>query len=220
MRTALLLVAGLILAGCATDTPTEPPPAPIAVPADARTQLIINFKAGSQVFRNAYWDQLKSSWRAAIQTEASAHGYTVTEQVGPITTTSGPGLLLIIKVDDFRYVSGSEGEDDAWVDARVIYLDAQTAKQYGERSYNTTSPSWEEIASAMTNVQVRALAKSMVDEIRPSQETTPKATPPASPSERVAMRPEQGKQQQLEELDRKGLSYEEYQRRYRGIVEE
>lgn len=217
MRTITLLLAALTMAGCATNTPEESRVAPLAIPSESRTQLIVNFKAGNQVFRNAYWDQLKSSWRTAIQSEASTHGYTVSEQVGPIATSPNPGLLLIIKVDDFRYITEPDG-DDAWVDARVIYLDAQTAKEYGERSYNTASPSLEEISSAVTNVQIRALAKRMISEIQPPKESAPATPPPTSISEQVAASSEQGKQQQLERLNREGLSYEEYQRRYREIM--
>lgn len=218
MRTITFLLVALTIAGCATNTPEERPAAPLAIPTDSRTQLIVNFKAGNQVFRNAHWDKLKSSWHAAIQKEASTYGYTVSEQVGPITTSSAPGLLLIVKVDDFRYATESESDDEAWVDARVIYLDAQTAKEYGERSYNTTSPSWEGIAQAVTEAQIKALAKSMIDEIRPLGETAPTTRPPTSTAAQVAQSGEQGKQQQLEQLNREGLDYQEYQRRYREIM--
>ncbi len=216
MRATLLFLTAVLVTGCATDAPEDLSAAPLAIPTDSRTQLIVNFKAGNQVFRNAHWDRFKASWRAAIEKEASSYGYSVTEQVGPITTTSTPGLLLVIKVDDFLYVSDPESDEDAWVDARVIYLDSQTAKEYGERSYNTNASSWESISAAMTNEQVQALAKRMVDEIRPP-ETSPSAPPPA-PAAQIATGHEQGKQQQLEQLNRERLSYEEYQKRYREIV--
>ncbi|MNQ69657.1 hypothetical protein D3C85_842660 [compost metagenome] len=220
MRAVLLLLAGLILAGCAANTPEELPAAPLVLPSASRTQLIVNFKAGNHVFRNAYWDQFKSLWRSAIQSEASTYGFTVTEQVGPITTTSAPGLLLVIKVDDFRYVtdSGSESESEqAWVDARVIYLDAQTAREYGERSYNTSSPAWEGIASATTDVQVQAFAKGILNEIQ-SANTTSEPNRIAPISTARAADPALTQQQQLEQLNREGLSYEQYQRRYLEIV--
>ncbi len=223
MRAVLLLIAGLILAGCAANTPEELPAAPLAIPSDSRAQLIVNFKAGNQVFRNGYWDPFKSLWRTAIQSEASTYGYSVTEQVGPIATTPNPGLLLVIKVDDFRYVTESEAEsdpeaEDAWVDARVIYLDAQTAKEYGERSYNTSSSAWEEIASATTDVQVQAFAKSILNDIRSANTTS--AASQIAPSTSTARPTETPltKEQQLEQLDREGLGYEEYQRRYREIT--
>lgn len=218
MRVALLLIAGLILAGCVANIPEELPEAPFVLPSASRTQLIVNFKAGNHVFRNAYWDPFKSLWRTAIQREASTYGYTVTEQVGPITTRSAPGLLLVIKVDDFRYVTGSDSDSDseqAWVDARVIYLDAQTAKEYGERSYNTSSPAWEGIASATTEVQVQAFAKSILNDIQSANTTSePSRIAPDIPTVRTTQR------QQFEQLNREGLSYEEYQRRYLEMVEQ
>ncbi|MDH4556241.1 hypothetical protein E8F11_13875 [Pseudomonas sp. BN417] len=223
MRVILLLIAGLILTGCAANTTEERPAAPLAIPSDSRTQLIVNFKAGNHVFRNAYWDQFKSLWHAAIQSEASTYRYTVTEQVGPITTTSAPGLLLVIKVDDFRYVTESEFESDseaehAWVDARVIYLDAQTAKEYGERSYNTSSTAWEGIASATTDVQVRAFAKGILNDIRSANTISEPSQIAPNISAARATDHALTRRQQLDQLDREGLSYEEYQRRYREIV--
>ncbi|MCY1278452.1 hypothetical protein D9M68_192130 [compost metagenome] len=221
MRVVLLLMAGLILTACAANTPEELPAAPLAIPSDSRAQLIVNFKAGNHVFRNAYWDQLKSLWRTAIQNEASTYGYSVTEQVGPITTTSTPGLLLVIKVDDFGYVTESESDSEAehaWVDARVIYLDAQTAKEYGERSYNTGSSAWEGIASATTDIQIQAFANSILHDIRSADTTAaPSPTTPEISAARTTD-PTLTKEHQLEQLDREGLSYEEYQRRYRAIT--
>ncbi|MFZ6044708.1 hypothetical protein ACFW0H_01060 [Pseudomonas sp. CR3202] len=218
MRTPLPLLAVMLLTGCAADSTQELPASPLAVPSDSRTQLIVNFKAGNEVFRNAHWDQFKSSWRAAIQSEASTYGYSVTEQVGPITTASAPGLLLVIKVNDFRYVTESEGADDASIDARVIYLDAQTAKEYGERTYSSSSSAWEGISSERTDVQIQAFAKGIVNEIRSANTTSePRQTAPGISAARTTD-PAPTKEQQLEQLNREGLSYEEYQRRYREIV--
>lgn len=218
MRAALLLLAALLLTGCAADLTKEEPPPHLDLPADARSQLIVNFKAGNNVFRNASWDQFKSSWRAAIQSEASTYGYSVTEQVGPISTAATPGVLLVIKVNDFRYVTESEPADDAWVDARVIYLDAQTAKEYGERNYNTSAPSWEGISSAMTDAQIQAFAKGIVDEIRSANNSSePSRIAPKISAARTTD-PAPTRERQLEQLNREGLKYEEYQRRYREIV--
>ncbi|WP_052659274.1 hypothetical protein [Pseudomonas sp. LFM046] len=216
MRTALLLLAAVLLIGCSANSTEEYPASPLALPSDARTHLIVNFKAGNEVFRNAYWDQFKSAWRAAIQREASIYGYSVTEQVGPITTASDPGLLLIIKVNDFRYVTESEGTDDAWIDARVIYLDAQTAKEYGEREYDTSSSAWESVDSAMTDAQVQAITKDMLDEIRTAK-ALPATSQAVTPSPSAV--PGLTREQQLEQLKAEtGLSYEEYQRRHHAIV--
>ena len=218
MRAALLLLAAVLLTGCAAEPTTEEPSSHLDLPSDARSQLIVNFKAGNNVFRNAYWDQFKSSWRAAIQREASSYGYSVTEQVGPISTAPTPGLLLVIKVNDFRYVTESEPADDAWVDARVIYLDAQTAKEYGERSYNTNAPSWEGISSAMTDVQIQAFATGIVDEIRSANNTSEPSQIDPKISAARATDPAPTRELRLEQLNREGLRYEEYQRRYREIV--
>ncbi|BAN49359.1 hypothetical protein [Metapseudomonas resinovorans] len=183
MRNALLLFAALLMAGCADNPVKETPAAPLVVPADSRTQLIVNFKADGRVLGNAHWDEFVASWRAAIQREASALGYRVSEQDGPILASTDPGLLLIIIVDDFRYATEAAGDDEPLIEARAIYLDAQTLKGYGERSYNTTSPAWEEISSELSNVQVRALTKSLVGEIGPPNKT---ATATATPSAPVA----------------------------------
>ncbi|MCY1379375.1 hypothetical protein D9M69_670900 [compost metagenome] len=127
-------------------------------------------------------------------------------------------MLLVIKVNDFRYVTESEPADDAWVDARVIYLDAQTAKAYGERNYDTGSPSWEGISSAMTDVQIQAFAKGIVDEIRSANNTSEPSHVDPKISAARATNPAPTRELQLEQLNREGLRYEEYQRQYREIV--
>ncbi|MFC4861212.1 hypothetical protein ACS8MQ_08740 [Pseudomonas sp. MAHUQ-62] len=130
-------------------------------------------------------------------------------------------MLIVIYVNDFRYATESNRSSfgywtgNAWVDARITYLDAQSYQQYGERNYNTSSSAWEGALSAMTDVQIQEIAKDMVDEIRaakPSPGATSDLSAPSLASTSVS------RQEQLEQLDHDGLTYEAYQWRNREIV--
>ncbi|MDH4564125.1 hypothetical protein [Pseudomonas sp. BN411] len=260
MRTIAIALTYLALYGCAADMTREEVSEPLQIPVESRSQLVVNFRGSGKATGGADWARLKSAWRAALQSEASTYGLSVSEQAGEIRMGTTPGVLVVIDVNDFRYVTEAKNAafdfwtDDAWVDAEVTYLDAQTAKRYGERTYDTSSPAWEDVLSANTDVQIQAIAKDMVDEIhtvappqdfapQPAATSSPPATteaamPPSGPARESAeyesvsdgggggatgdgdgITREQLKQQQLDQLKRDtGLSYEEYQRRYREIV--
>jgi hypothetical protein len=221
MRAIAIVLAALAISGCAANMTKEEVSQPLQIPADAKSQLVINFKGAGKVTGSADWARLKSAWRAALQSEASTYGLAVSEQAGEVRSGTTQGLLVVIDVSDFRYVTESKRASfgfwtgNAWVNAEVTYLDAQTAQQYGERNYNTSSSAWEGVFSAMTDVQVQAIAKDMVDEIRAAKEIpgSSQATVTSSSSA-----PAQSREQQLEQLNREGLSYEEYQRRYKAIT--
>ncbi|UCP00588.1 hypothetical protein LF844_12505 [Metapseudomonas lalkuanensis] len=193
MRAISIALTSLALYGCAADMTREEVSEPLQIPTESRSQLVVNFRGSGKATGDAEWARLKSAWRAALESEASTYGLAVSEQAGEIRMGTAPGLLMVIDVNDFRYITEAKHpafefwRDNAWVDAEVTYLDAQTAKRYGERTYDTSSPVWEDVLSAKTDVQIQAIAKDMVDEIRtvaPTQEFAPQPavtfTPPAT----------------------------------------
>ena len=222
MRAVLLLTAALLMTGCAANLTKGGSTTPLSIAEDSRKELVVNFTGNDRVLANAKWNLVKNSWRTSLQKEAKAAGYKLSEQVGAIRTQPEPGTILLVEVSNFRHLTAGQRfwfgvmTGNAWVNAKVSYLDLQTGETLGVRTYDTNSSAWEGIFSAMTDEQLEAISKEMIGEIRAANVIARQAPAPAQTASKSSLT----KQQELEQLSREGLSYEEYQRRYKAITEQ
>jgi uncharacterized protein YceK len=225
MRAILALIAITLLSGCAATVNKHGPTNQLTIAADAKQNLVVNFTGNSKVESNARWGALKTSWRNALQSEASTAGYALKEQAGTPRLGSEPGTILLVDVSNFRYLTPAMRYSlgimvgNAWVDADVSFLDLQTGQTIGVRKYNTSSTAWEGVFSAMTDEQLQALAKEMISEVRSAKAVAPSVvvTPVASTGTDTT---QASKDQQIQQLMQQNLPYEEYQARYRQIMAE
>lgn len=225
MRAILALLAFTLLTGCAATVNKHGPTNQLAIAADAKHNLVVNFTGNSKVESNAKWGLLKTSWRNALQSEASTAGYALKEQAGEPRLSTEPGTILRVDVSNFRYLTPAMRYSlgimvgNAWVDAEVSFLDLQTGQTIGVRKYNTSSTAWEGVFSAMTDEQLQALAKEMISEVRSAKSVAPRVV--VSPAATAPTSATQvSKDQQLQQLMQQNLPYEEYQARYRQIMAE
>lgn len=54
---------------------------------------------------------------------------------------------------------------NAYVNARVSFLDLKTGDSWGDKSCDTSSTAWQGIFSAMKGKQVRAICHELVEEL-------------------------------------------------------
>lgn len=222
MRAVLLICTALLMTGCAANLTKGGSMAPLSIPAESRANLVVKFDGNDKVITNDKWGLIKTSWRNALQSEASTAGYSLTERAGPITTATQPGTMMLVEVSNFRYMTTGMRyglgimAGNAWINSRVTYLDLQTGEALGTRTYDTSSSAWEGVFSAMTEDQLQAIAKEMVGEIRAAKVVSRPA--PAVAAAQTATRADQSKQQQLQQLMQQNRPYDEYQKRYRQIM--
>lgn len=175
----LVVVAALLLVGgCAAKVTSSADQTPIPVYADAKTTLVVLFKADAKVQANEKWPLLKSKWLEALRTRGQAKGLQVlTER--PKT----PATLATIEVTNFRYMSSglrySVGvmAGNAWISAQVRYQDATSGETLATRNYDTSSSAWEGVFSAMTSDQIKALATTIIDDVTINSSGKPRRSP-------------------------------------------
>lgn len=97
-------------------------------------------------------------------------GYTWLE--ASAAPASRPGVLAVVKVQNFRYVSAAARVGmgvlggDAHLNAEVSFYELPDKRLLGTRTYGTTTKFSEGIFSAASRKQVEAMTKEIVAEIK------------------------------------------------------
>lgn len=192
----------------------------LAITQSARNNLVVNFQGDSRVEANDDWGRLRTKWQSALRNEGEAAGIAVSEQYGKPRGAEAPGVLLLINVSNFRYLTSGMRygfgvmTGNAWIQSNVSFVDLQSGETLGSRSYDTSSSAWEGVFSAMTEDQVAAISKEIIAEVKGARIAPEKQFAPPTDA------PTASKEQQLQQLQQQRLPYEEYQKRYREIMAE
>jgi len=167
-----LLVVGVALAGCAASvSKSTRPDSQMRVGHDSARMIVLNLTGSSDAIESRHWDKFQHVWRKSMQDEANAIGAAFVSQNGAPLWTGQPGTLVLVNIDDFRYLS--EGmrvafgmmTGNAFITAKVQFLDLATGSVMDQRSYDTTSTAWQGIFSAMTATQIKAICTDIGREI-------------------------------------------------------
>jgi hypothetical protein len=181
----LLVLGGLVLGGCAatierapagsnapaTSTVAQEPS--LKIPAQANKRLVLNMQLDPKhVATDKGWPDFKKEWVDITQQQAVAKGMTFLAQDGEPKATGEPGTLVVVRVNDYRYVTVAKRmilgilSGNAFIDMKVEFRDLASGQIYGERAYNTSSSAWGGVFSAMTPKQIYALADELIAEIQ------------------------------------------------------
>jgi hypothetical protein len=167
-----LLVVGVALAGCAASvTKSTRPDSQVRVGHDSAKMIVLNLTGGRDAIESRHWDKFQAVWRKSMQDEANEIGAPFVSQYGAPEWTGQPGTLVLVNIDDFRYLS--EGmrlgfgimTGNAFITAKVQFIDLATGSVMDERAYDTTSTAWQGIFSAMTAKQIKAICTDIGSEI-------------------------------------------------------
>ncbi|MBD9502263.1 hypothetical protein IB256_15865 [Pseudomonas sp. PDM17] len=239
MRNVTLALAVSLLCGCSSDVRRDDRTAPISLYRDTHHVMVVNFQPDATVAANPRWGALKASWREALRDEAGSADYQLTEQDGEPRATDTLSTLVVIEVGAGHNANNRPGSgDEEWITSTVRYHDGLTGQLLASRRYESEADG--DLFTSMGSSEVSAVSEQIVDEItsallvaRPSRSlplplpaTTPVQPPEAVPqpvsptaAETVAhvSRP-LSQEQQLMELQRRNLPYEEYRDEYRRIM--
>jgi hypothetical protein len=170
-RIAALTAATIALTGCAANVVKAPNAAPLKIGADGAKAIVMNVTGSAVATQSKDWEQFKGEWRAAMKAEATGIGASFADQDGEAKPTGTPGTLVVVDVADYRYLSPGARygfgimTGNAFIKSKVQIRDLAAGDLLGERSYDTSSTAWQGIFSAMTEKQVQAICKQIVDEI-------------------------------------------------------
>jgi hypothetical protein len=176
MAVAGAAAAALLLGGCAatvqTQTPTGLPAPSFKVPAESAQRLVLNLQLDPRHAKDAGWDAFRKEWVDIVQEQATARGLKFAAQDGEPKATGEAGVLLSVKVNDYKHVSVGQRvmfgimTGNAFIDAKAEFRDLRTGAVYGDRSYNTTSSAGQGVFAPVTPKQIYAIADDAIDAIK------------------------------------------------------
>lgn len=167
----MLPVAALALSGCAANV-VRSGGNDVRVPPESAKKIVLSVSGPQTVTSSPDWAPFRGELRNAFANEAEAVGIAFAMAEATPQPTGEAGTLLAVQVNDYRYVSTGQRyglgvmTGNAYVNANVRYLDLKTGRLFGEQSVNTSSSAWEGIFSAMTDKQLQAIARDVVNDVR------------------------------------------------------
>jgi len=187
-KTCGALLIGMLAGGCATsggqhdsaptaapaeaaaDSTAAPLP-PLAIPPASAKRLVLNMSGSAVVTQSKDWLAFQEEWRATFADHAKDAGMAFEVQQGEAHSTGEAGTLVQVYVNDYRIVGIGARiffgamTGNAFIDAKASYSDLNDGKQFGERSYNTTSSAWGGVFAKMTPQQVDSIASRVFGEL-------------------------------------------------------
>ena len=167
-----LLFGAFLLTGCAASVQKSATNTALKTNQDSAKHITLNVTGPEQITASEDWEQLKGEWRAAMKAAAASIGAKYSAQEGKPQPTGEPGTLVVVQVNDYRYLSPGARygfgimTGNAYVDSTVQFLDLKTGSYLGARKYNTSSTAWQGVFSAMTEKQIQAISAEIVNEIK------------------------------------------------------
>jgi hypothetical protein len=181
----ILFALALALAGCAAPQKTdkaEPPAAPaetaapatppVPVPAASARKVVLAMTGSKKVVEAKDWADFKKEWRDTFADHAKDANIAYTFVDGEARPLGEAGTLLAVHVEDYRMVGIGARimfgimTGNAFIDARIRFLDLRDGKPFGEQAHNTTSSAWGGVFAKVTPQQVDAIAADVFKDLK------------------------------------------------------
>ena len=190
LKTCGAILISLLACGCAASggsheaAPASPPagaavapaapvaaPLPLSMPSASAKRLVLNMTGPAAVTQAKDWPAFQEEWRATFADHAKEAGVEFSVQKGEPRSIGEAGTLLQVYVNDYRMVGIGARiflgvmTGNAYIDAKADYTDLNDGKEFGDRTYNTTSSAWGGVFAKMTPQQVDAIASKVFAEL-------------------------------------------------------
>ena len=166
------VILALLLTGCAATVQRTSGTQPMLnIPAASAQKIVMTITGNDVVSASSDWEQLREEWRTSMAAAAATAGSAFEYEKGDIPPTSESGTMIVVTVNDYRYVSTAArfavgiATGNAYIDADVAFLDLQSRRPVGSRKYSTSSSAWQGIFSAMTPKQLENISTEIVKDI-------------------------------------------------------
>lgn len=186
---AFTLTAALFMAGCATKptggdgAATSTPAAaaadtgpriatPVAIPAASARKVVLTMTGSKQVVEAKDWADFKKEWRDTFGEYAKAAKIDFSFVEGDVAPRAEDGTVLRVDVADYRIVGIGMRimfgimTGNAFIDAKVKYLNLRDGTVFGEQQYNTSSSAGAGIFAKVTPQQVDAIGHEVFRDIK------------------------------------------------------
>jgi hypothetical protein len=185
---ALAVSISLLLGACAssrsdkTEAPAAPAKAeaetaapatpPVPVPAASARKLVLAMTGPKKVTEAKDWADFKKEWRDTFAEHAKQAGIAFSFVDGEAKPQGEAGTLLAVQVDDYRMVGIGARiffgvmTGNAFIDAKLRFLDLRDGKPFGEQQHNTTSSAWSGVFAKVTPQQVDAIATDVFKDLK------------------------------------------------------
>ena len=165
-----------LLAGCAGEVQTTASSGELALSKQARRHLLVHLDGSPSAKADPNWHEMEAAVRSQLDRQVFNALYQVTFVGARRTNALQPGLMLEVHISDFnyqeqlpRYFLGPT-TSEAWVGTQVSFYDLQSGRPLGNRSYRSSSSGWGGMFSAMSEKQIKAMTKRIVQDIRQAEE--------------------------------------------------
>lgn len=172
-RTLVLIASSILFWGCAaTVHKDESANASLAKASDAaKSRIVMSLTRVNTEQPVEDWTAFREEWQTSMTAAAQQAGATFTLLDEKTTASKDSGVLLRVKVNDFRYVSQAKRyavgvlTGNASLDVDVQFIETPAGTLLGTRKYTSSSSALNGIFAAMTPKQVEATANEIVGEI-------------------------------------------------------
>lgn len=185
---ALTLSAALFMAGCATKptgsdggSSTAATPAadnspriatPVAIPAASARKVVLTMTGSKQVLEAKDWADFKKEWRDTFGEYAKAAKIDFSFVEGDVAPRAEDGTVLRVDVADYRIVGIGMRimfgimTGNAYIDAKVKYVNLRDGKVFGEQQFNTSSSAGGGVFAKVTPQQVDQIGNEVFRDIK------------------------------------------------------
>jgi len=145
----------------------------VRVPVASGKKVVLNMSGPKTVTEAKDWASFKEEWRATFAEHAKEKGIAFSMQDGEARPVGEPGTLLNVYVNDYRQVGIGARiflgimTGNAYIDAKVGFVDLNAGERFGDQAYNTSSSAWSGVFAKMTPQQVDAIASEIFGSIKP-----------------------------------------------------
>ena len=168
----LLIASAALISGCAaTISRDSQQSAAVAVNKAASKNLYLEVSAPTGTYSLDDWNALLEEWSTSMGAMTTEKGINFKMVKTADLDSSTNGVLIKMKVNDFRYVSQVKRyavgifSGNAYLDLDVEFIELPTMKRIASRKYQTSSSAWQGVFSPMTPKQVQAVSKEIVSEV-------------------------------------------------------
>lgn len=135
------------------------------------TKLVLTVSGTPEMEASSDWSDFCEEWQTSMEEATSSAKLAFAYVSGKERVKSNQGILVQIKVNDYRYVSQAKRyglgvfTGNAFMDLDVAFVELPSQQKLGARKFSTSSSAWEGVFSAMTPKQVQAVSSEIVNEI-------------------------------------------------------
>jgi uncharacterized lipoprotein YajG len=164
-----------LLAGCAATVSSQSASSgaasALAAPTNKTTKVTLVITGSAKALESKDWQTFRAEWRTAFEAAAKEAGVGFAFAEDAPTNGAAGETLVKITVSDYRYLTPGARfgfgimTGNAFIESKADFIELATQKNLGSKPYSTSSSAWQGVFSAMTDKQVAAISKEILQSL-------------------------------------------------------